>query len=93
MNLLTTIKLALRIVVNDFDSEIQNYIDACKIDMGRVGITNIVETDAMIIRLIELYCKGAFNFENDGERYHKAYCFMRDGISLCDDYNGGSSNV
>lgn len=84
---LDKVKLALRLVVDDFDDEITTYIDACKKDLERVGITNIDETDAMILRLIILYVKGAFNFEQEGDRYSKAYAFMRDGVSLCGDYN------
>lgn len=87
------VKLSLRLVNTAFDSEIENDISACMIDLARVGIVETVSTDPVIVRLAELYCKAAFNFEQDGERYQKAYEFMRDGVSLSGDYNGGASDV
>ena len=85
----SSVKFSLRIVTTAFDDEIANDISACLIDLARVGIVEIDDTDPVIIRLAELYCKSAFNFEQEGDRYQKAYEFMRDGISLSGDYNGG----
>lgn len=85
--MLEKIKLALRIATDVLDDEIQNDIDACMKDLERVGIVNIDQDDATIIRLAELYCKSALNFEDKGENYERAYRYMRDGISLFDEYN------
>lgn len=87
------VRLALRIVSTAFDSEIANDIAACLIDLARVGIVETQTTDPIIIRLCELYTKAAFNFEGEGDRYQTAYEFMRDGISLSGDYNGGVVSV
>lgn len=93
-NTVLDIRKRCRIVTETFDSEIGSYIDACIIDLGRVGITAISETDAIILHLISLYVKAALNFEQDGERYQRAYEYMRNGISLAGDYNGAvSENV
>ena len=82
------VKLSLRLVTTAFDDEIANDIAACFIDLARVGIVEIDDADPVIIRLAELYCKSALNFEQEGERYQNAYEFMRDGVSLAGDYNG-----
>ena len=89
-NTIQDIRQRCRIVTDTFDAEIGSNIDACVIDLGRVGITAISETDAMILQLFTLYCKAALNFEGEGDRYRKAYEYMRDGVSLAGDYNGGA---
>lgn len=85
--MLEKIKLDLRITHNKMDSDIQDNIEACKLDLKRVGVKDIDETDQLIIKAVKLYCRYQYNFENEGDRYNKAYAALRDAISLCGDYN------
>ena len=67
-NTIQDIRKRCRIVTDTFDAEIGSNIDACVIDLGRVGITAISDTDAMILQLYTLYCKAALNFEGEGDK-------------------------
>lgn len=86
--IIDTLRMALRIESTALDSEIEDNLSACLADLARVGITAISTADPVIIRLAVLYEKEAFDFMRDGERFGRAYAFMRDGVSLSGDYNG-----
>ena len=55
--------------------------------MMRVGISVINEEDSAIQKVFELYLKWQYDFMGEGERYEKAYKGMRNGLSLCGEYN------
>lgn len=59
------VKLALRIVTTDFDTEIQDLIDACLEDLGIAGITETDTTNPLLIRAICTYAKMHFGDESD----------------------------
>lgn len=59
------VKLALRIVTDDFDTEIQDMIDACLGDLGIAGITETDTTNPLLIRAICTYAKMHFGDESD----------------------------
>ncbi|MCI5680173.1 MAG: hypothetical protein MR278_09425 [Bacteroidales bacterium] len=80
-------KTALRISHDKLNNDIQSNIEACKKDMERVGITGMDDTDPLIHKAIELFLKWQYNFMAEGEKYERAYKEMRDGLSLCGDYN------
>ena len=83
---LARLKTALRISHDKLNEEIQYNVDACKKDMMRVGITVINEEDSAIQKVFELYLKWQYDFMGEGERYEKAYKGMRNGLSLCGEY-------
>ena len=96
--MLKKIKLSMRIFHDVLDDDINSNIDACMLDLQRVGISaNIAvgtSSDALISKAAELYCKWQNDFNAKGEQYQKAYEKLRDAISLCDTYAGsGDSNV
>lgn len=83
-------KTALRISHHKLDEDLQANINACKKDMERVGITKTDDADPIIHKVIELYLKGQYNFMAEGEKFDQAYQEMRNGLSLCGDYNGSN---
>lgn len=96
--MLDKIKLSMRIFHNVLDTDIQSNIDACMLDLQRVGISKnhaVKESkDALICKAAELYCKWQNDFNAKGEQYQKAYEKLRDAISLCDTYaESGDANV
>lgn len=96
--MLNKIKLSMRIFHNVLDSDIKSDIDACMLDLQRVGINKniavITSSDALIRKAAELYCKWQNDFNAKGEQYQKAYEKLRDAISLCDTYTeSGDANV
>ena len=86
--MLEKVKLALRIKSNILDSEINDLIEACKIDLSISGVKKIEESDPIINRAIILYCKANFGLENkDSDKYQKSYDLLKQSLSLCGDYN------
>lgn len=81
-------KLALRITSSKLDLEINDLIEACKIDLSISGVKIIKETDPIIQRAIILYCKANFGLDNkESEKYQKSYDLLKQSLSLCSDYN------
>lgn len=88
--MLEKVKLALRIKSNILDLEIEDLIEACKIDLSISGVKKIEESDPIINRAIILYCKANFGLENkNSDKYQKSYDLLKQSLSLCGDYNVG----
>lgn len=86
--MLGKVKLALRIKSNILDSEIDDLIEACKIDLSISGVKKIEESDPIIARAIILYCKANFGLDNkESEKYQNSYNLLKQSLSLCGDYN------
>lgn len=86
--MLEKVKLALRIKSNILDLEIEDLIEACKIDLSISGVKKIEESDPIIARAIILYCKANFGLDNkESEKYQNSYNLLKQSLSLCGDYN------
>lgn len=69
--ILSKVKVALRIVTDDFDAEITDLINACLLDLGIAGVTENDTTNALIIRAIITYCRANFGDANGVEEYDR----------------------
>ena len=90
MAMLDKVKIALRIsaLTTTFDTEVQDLIDAAKADLELSGVKVIVETDVLVIRAINTYCKANFGWDNpEAERLQKAYDSIKAHLSSSADYN------
>lgn len=86
--MLEKVKLALRIKSIKLDEEIEDLIEACKIDLSISGVRKINEEDPLIQRAIIIYCKANFGMDNkESEKYQKSYDLLKQSLSLCGDYN------
>ncbi len=86
--MLESIKLALRIKSSAFDDEINDLIQAAKLDLSISGIKNINEKDPLILQAIKTYSKANFSMDNkDSEKYQASYESLKQHLSLCGDYN------
>lgn len=84
----TAVKQALRVSTTILDTEINDIIDACKLDLSIAGIITIVDTDALIKRAIIIYAKSHFGVDNaDSEKYMASYKSLRDHLAMCGDYS------
>lgn len=92
MATLADIKTDLRISHNKLDADIQSTMDACTLDLGMAGVKKS-EPDALIDKAIKLYCRWQFDYNGKADQYERAYQALRTAMSLCGDYNGGSSVV
>lgn len=83
--MLDKIKLSMRITHNMLDADIQQNIDACLLDLQRVGIDSSKDT-SLLTKACELYCKWQYDYQQKGERFEKNYNSLRDAMSLCEEY-------
>ena len=67
MSLLEKTKLALRVTVNNYDSDLNDLIDAAKLDLGIAGVDLPTTLDAICERAVITYCKLHFSSLTDGE--------------------------
>lgn len=88
---LEKIKKDLRISHSKLDEDIQDNIEACKLDLKRVGI-DVTKSDVLLEKAIKLYIRWQYNFENQADMYRNAYESLRNALSLCEDYRN-SKNV
>ena len=65
--LLQKVKLALRLTVTDYDTDINGLIDAAKLDLGIAGVSLPASLDAICERAVITYCKIHFSALTDGE--------------------------
>jgi uncharacterized phage protein (predicted DNA packaging) len=87
MSLLDKARKSLRITHNELDDEIQDLIDACKKELVDAGIYKIDDTDPLIIRAVNLYCKSHFGFNNEeADRFQDSYTMLKAHLSLAGDY-------
>lgn len=86
MALINDIKISLRIKNNAYDTDIQELIDACKVDLKIAGVQRVDEAEPLTSQAIKLYCKGNFGFDENSEKYQKAYHSLKIVMALASDY-------
>lgn len=79
--MLDNVKENLRIRHSALDSEVADTIGAARSDLERVGV-RWSDFDPLILQAVKLYCRWSFNFENQADRYLRAYEDLRDSMSL-----------
>lgn len=83
--MLEQVKLDLRLSHSKLDQDILDNIEACELDLKRVGIDPL-KIDALMKKAIKLYMRWQYNFENQADRYMNAYKSLRNAMSLSGDY-------
>ncbi|MFL8888928.1 phage head-tail connector protein [Helcococcus kunzii] len=86
------VKRDLRWSHSKLDDDISDNIEACKLDMKRVGIDPL-KSDLLMEKAIKLYCRWQYNFENQADRYMNAYKQLRNAMSLCSEYRIEATDV
>lgn len=71
--MLDKVKLALRIVGTEFDSELTDLIAAAEADLAVAGVTNVVETDPLIRTAVITYVKARFGEPDEYDRLKASY--------------------
>ena len=66
--------------------EINDCIEACKRDLRQVGINNLDEGDALIIRAITIYCKAEFGYSEKAQQFRQSYDSLKLELSLMEEY-------
>lgn len=71
--MLEKVKLALRISTNAYDSELNDLIEAAKLDLGVAGVVVPQTVDALVTKAIITYCKMSFGLPEDYDRIKRSY--------------------
>lgn len=66
--------------------EVNDCIEACKRDLQQVGVNNLDESDALIIRAITIYCKAEFGYSDKAQQFRQSYDSLKVALSLMDEY-------
>lgn len=88
--MLESVKDALRVNGKDLDIEIQDLIEAAKLDLRISGVNKIDDTDPLIKRAVITYCKAHFGYDdvNLSERFERSYVMLKQHLSLSQEYLG-----
>ena len=84
--MLEKVKLALRITTDAFDSELQELIEAAKLDLGIAGVVVPTEIDAIVSRAITTYCKIHFGEPDEYDRLKASYDEQKAQLSMATGY-------
>lgn len=95
--MLDKVKLALRLSSTALDDEVTGLILAAIADLRLVGI-NLPEDagassetlgDPLLDRAVVLYCKAEFGYNDEAERFRKAYDYLKCALSLSSEHIEG----
>ena len=84
--MLEKVKLALRIVTDKYDSELNDLIDAAKLDLGIAGVAVPDTLDALVSKAIITYCKMSFGLPEDWDRLKRSYDEQKAQLSNASGY-------
>lgn len=83
--MLDKVKLALRIVTDDFNDELNMLIASAEIDLGIAGVD--VLTNEIVQLAIITYCKMHFGQPADYDRLKKSYDEQKAQLSMATGYH------
>lgn len=95
MPLLDDVKQALRVSSAAMDTEINDLIEAAKLDLSYSGVNAdktvtvdaVAVIDPLIKRAIIVYCKANFGYDNpEAERFMESYRMLVTHMALSEDY-------
>lgn len=84
--MLTKVKMALRISVNSYDNELNQLIDAAKLDLGIAGVDLPTTLDALCERAIITYCKCNFGVPDNYDKLKASYDEQKAQLRVSSDY-------
>ncbi len=79
----------LRVSNSSAEDEITDLGNACieELDVSGVYVTD--DTDPLTLQAIKLYCKAHFGYDEDVERFQRAFESLRDCMALSGEYEKG----
>lgn len=91
MDILSAVKLALRITTTAFDSELYDLINAGMVDLRQAGITNMDTSDPMVRRAIITFCRLNFGAPDDYDRLKRSYDEQKAQMGMATRYTSWTS--
>lgn len=80
--MLDLVKMALRVSSDAYDEELTALINAATADLGVAGVTNVEETDPLIVAAVCTFCKWRFGDPDHAEAFKKAYDEQKAQLSM-----------
>lgn len=98
MALIDNCRMALRITTTAYDTEINEYIEAAKLDLGIAGVLpSVVATNApdeLVTKAIMTYVRMSFGAPDNYDRLKASYDEQKAQLQTATGYtNWGASNV
>lgn len=90
--LLEKLRKRIRVVSDSSDEEITDLVESCKKELRIAGVYGN-EGDPTYYQAIVLYCKANYGYDEDTERFRKAFEALRDAMSLSGDYDEKEGGV
>lgn len=84
--ILSSVKLALRITTTAFDSELTDLIQAALADLNIAGVTKQDTTDPLIRRAVTTYCRLHFGQPDDFDRLKRSYDEQKAQMAMATGY-------
>ena len=86
-NILTKIKLALRVSHTKLDEDIQADIDACLADLELCGVVYAPMNDPLVLNAIKLWCRSLYTDDPaKGAEYLRRYESLKASLMMADGY-------
>ena len=73
MALLDTCKMAMRVTTDAYNTEIEQYIDAAKLDLGIAGVEIPQSADALVNKAIMTYVRMSFGAPSNYDKLKASY--------------------
>lgn len=85
---IASVKKSLRITSTVLDTDLQEIIDACKLDLAVGGVGTVDESDKLTLQAIKFYCRANFQNGDVNERnlYNARYEQLKASLALCSNY-------
>ena len=84
--MLEKVKMALRITTTALDEELNDLIEAAKLDLGIAGVVLPESLDALCNKAIITYCKMSFGIPEDYDRLKRSYDEQKAQLSTATGY-------
>jgi len=84
--MLDKVKLALRITTDAYNSELNDLIEAAKLDLGIAGVVLPAQLDAVVERAIITYCRVNFGSPADYDRLKRSYDEQKAQLTMATGY-------
>lgn len=86
MDILTAVRMALRVTTDAFDAELSDLIEAARLDLARAGVNNDDTNDPLVRRAVITYCRLHFGQPDDFDRLKKSYDEQKAQMSMATGY-------
>lgn len=90
--MLAKVRTALRIKTNAYNDELNNLIEAAKLDLKVAGVVVPEELDAIVNQAIITYCKMNFGLPDDYDKLKRSYDEQKAQLSTHTGYTDWSGS-